>query len=137
MFRRTLAIIISGILVCAALGYQPTGAQTQEATRSAEQARATVRKLGVSPKRRVEVKLQDGTRLKGSISAAGQDDFTITDAKTGTPRTLAYADVARVKESGGGLSTRTWIIIGAAAVTAIIVGTEVIYPVLCDGGAGC
>jgi hypothetical protein len=83
------------------------------------------------------VRLQDGTRLKGSVSAAGEDTFTITDSKTGAPRTVAYADVARVKEPGGGLSTRAWLIIGAAAVAAVIVGSEVIYPVLCDGGAGC
>ena len=137
MLRRALAIMLSGILGCLALGHQPARAQTQEATPSAEKARAAVQKLGVDAKRRVEVRMQDGTKLKGSISAAGEDAFTVTDAKTGAPRTLAYADVARVKESGGGLSARTWIIIGAAAVAAVIVGTEVIYPVLCDGGAGC
>ena len=137
MLRKTLAIMISGILWGLALGYQPARAQTQEAARSAEKARATVQKLGVNPQRRVEVKLLDGTKLKGSISAAEGDTFTVTDAKTGAPRTLAYADVAQVKKPGGGLSTRSWIIIGAAAVAAVIVGTEVVYPVLCDGGAGC
>lgn len=137
MFRRAFAIIVSGVLLSAALGYRPALAQAQGATHTAERARATVQKLGVGPKSRVEVKLQDGTRLKGSVSAAGEDTFTVTDSKTGAPRTLAYADVERVKRPGGGLSARTWIILGAAAVTAVIVGTEVLYPVLCDGGAGC
>lgn len=129
--------MISGILWSSALGYQPARAQAQEATRSAEKARATVQSLGVSPRRRVEVKLQDGTKLKGSISAAGEDTFTVTDVKTGAPRTVAYADVARVKEPGGGLSVRAWVIIGAAAAAAVIVAVTVIEPVLCDGGAGC
>ena len=137
MLRRALAIMISGILLGSALGYQPARAQAQEATRPAEKARATVQKLGASPRRRVEVKLQDGTKLRGSISAAGEDTFTITDAKTSAPRTVAYADVARVKEPGGGPSVRTWVIIGAAAVAAVIVGVTVVEPVLCDGGAGC
>jgi hypothetical protein len=128
-----LSVILCGL----ALGYQPARARAQEATRSAEKARAAVQKLGVNPQRRVEVRLLDGTRLKGPISAAGADTFTVTDAKTGAERTLAYADVARVKKPGGGLSTTTWVIIGAAAVTAVIVGVKVIYPVLCDGGAGC
>ncbi|HEX8352076.1 MAG TPA: hypothetical protein VF611_04080 [Pyrinomonadaceae bacterium] len=88
-------------------------------------------------KTRVEVRLQDGTRLKGRIGAAGEDAFTITDSKTGAPRTVAYADVARVKKSGGGPSVRTWVIIGAAAAAAVIVGVTVIEPILCDGGAGC
>ncbi len=137
MLRRALAIMISGILWCLALGYQPARAQSQASTPSAEKARAAVQKLGVNPQRRVEAKLHDGTKLKGSISAAGEETFTITDSKTGAPRTLAYADVARVKEAGGGLSARTWIIIGAAAATAVIVGVTVLHPVLCDGGAGC
>ncbi|HWS86860.1 MAG TPA: hypothetical protein VN282_07840 [Pyrinomonadaceae bacterium] len=137
MLRRAFAIMISGILCCSAIGYGPARAQSQGADRPAEKARAEVQKLGVNPQRRVEVKLQDGTKYKGSISAAGQDNFTITDAKTGAPRTVAYADVEQVKKPGGGLSARSWIIIGAAAAAAVIVGTTVLYPVLCDGGAGC
>ena len=135
MLRRALAIMITGLLWCLALGYQP--AHAQETARPTEQSRASVQKLGANPRRRVEVKLRDGTKLKGSISAAGEDTFTITDSKTGVPRTLAYADVAQVKKSGGGLSARTWVIIGAAAVAAVIVGVTIIEPVLCDGGAGC
>ena len=134
MFRRTLAIMVSGLILSSVLGYAPVSAQAQG---SAEKARTTVQKIGVGPKSRVEVKLEDGTKLKGSVSAAGDDTFTVTDSKTGAARTVAYADVAQVKRPGGGLSTRTWIIIGAAAVAAAIIGHEVIYPVLCDGGAGC
>lgn len=137
MLRRTLAIMISGILWSAVLGYQPGRAQAQATAGTAEKTRAAVQKIGTGAKRRVEVKLQDGTRLKGSVSAAGEDDFTITDSKTGAPRTVAYADVARVKEAGGGLSARSWIIIGVAAAAAVIVGVTVVEPVLCDGGAGC
>ena len=137
MFRRAFAIIISGLLLSSFLSYAPARAQAQGANGSAEKARTAVQKIGVGPKSRVEVKLQDGTKLKGSVSAAGDNDFTVTDSKTGAARTVAYADVAQVKKPGGGLSTRTWIIIGVAAVAAVIVSTEVIYPVLCDGGAGC
>src|ERR1044071_7618505 len=122
--------MISGILWCLALGYGPARAQTQETTQAAEKARASVQKLGAGSQRRVEVKLQDGTKLKGSISAAGEDNFTVTDAKTGAPRTLAYADVAQVKKPGGGLSTRGWIILGAAAAAAVIVGVTVVEPIL-------
>lgn len=137
MFRRALAVMISGILLSSFIGHQTARAQAPEAPRAAGETRAAVQRLGVGTKTRVEVRLRDGAKLKGSISAAGEDAFTITDSKTGAPQTVAYADVARVKKSGGGLSTRTWVIIGAAAAAAVIVGVTVIYPVLCDGGAGC
>ena len=123
--------------MASAVGYRPARAQAPGADRAAEETRATVQRLGAGPKARVEVRLKDGSKFSGSVSAAGEDTFTVTDSKTGAPRTVAYADVARVKKPGGGLSPRTWVIIGAAAVAAVIVGVTVIEPVLCDGGAGC
>jgi len=64
------------------------------------------------------------------------DSFTVVDSKTGA-RTLAYSDVTEVRKQSGGISTLTWGIIAGAAAAAIIVGTVVVKPVLCDGGAGC
>jgi hypothetical protein len=128
---------MSGILLSLAVGYPPARAQAPASTRAAEETRAAVQKLGAGTKKRVEVRMQDGSKLSGSISAVGEDTFTVTDTKTGAARALAYGDVARVKKSGGGLSARTWIILGAVAVTAVIVGVTVVEPVLCDGGAGC
>lgn len=136
MLRRALAIMISGMLWSSALGSQTAAAQGQESNGRAEKARAEVRRLGVGPKSRVEVRLQDGTRLKGSISAAGEDAFTVTEQKTGATRTVAYSDVARVKKPGG-VSALTWVVIGVAAAAAVVVGVTVVGPAVCDGGAGC
>jgi hypothetical protein len=80
---------------------------------------------------------QPARAQSGHINAAGADSFTITDTKTGTTKTIPYADAAQVRKTGGGLSTRAWLILGAAATAAIIVGVTVIKPILCDGGAGC
>jgi len=103
-----------------------------------EQARAKVRQIGTGQKARVEVRLRDRTKLKGYVSGAdSEDSFTVTDSKTGAARSVAYADVERVSKPSGGLSTRGWVILGAAATAAVIVSTTVLYPVLCDGGAGC
>lgn len=137
MFTRALAVVISGILWFSAVGYQPAHAQAPKAAQAAEEARAAVQRLGVGTKKRIEVRLQDGAKLSGIVSVAEEDNFTITDSETGQTRKVAYTDVARVKKSGGGLSTRAWVIIGAAAAAAVIIGVTVIEPVLCDGGAGC
>lgn len=136
MFRRTFAIMLSGVLLTAALGFQPARAQAGK-DGGADEARAKVEKVGVGRDARVEVRLRDNTRVKGYVSAAEQDSFTVTDSKTGATRAVAYAEVAQVKKPGGGLSPRAWVIIGAAAAAAVIVGVTVIEPVLCDGGAGC
>ncbi len=137
MFKRTFVIILSGILLSTTLCIQSASAQTGRDTRLTEKTRATVQKLGVGREARVEVKLQDNTKLKGYVSAAEGGSFTVTDSKTGTSQTVAYTDVTQVKKPGGGLSTRALVIISAAAVAAVIVAVTVVKPVVCDGGAGC
>lgn len=68
---------------------------------STDKIKATVAKRGTGPKAKVTVKLKDNTKLKGFVSQSGSDSFTVTDAKTGQVRTLAYTDVAEVKKQGG------------------------------------
>ncbi len=135
MLRRVFAIMLSAVLMLTALGLQSVCAQGVKNS-EAEKARAKVEKMGVGQNARVEVRLRDNTRLKGYISHAGEDSFTVMDSKMGTAQTLAYTDVAQVKKPGG-FSTRALLIIAAVATAAVVVGVTVAKPVLCDGGAGC
>jgi hypothetical protein len=87
-----------------------------------EKVKEGISKLGVGKDALVEVKLRDKAKLAGYVSEARQDSFAITDAKTGTATTVAYADVAQVK--GHNLSTGAKIGIGIAigfAVTALVI----------------
>ena len=58
----------------------------------------------------------------------------LVDSEDGSSQTVAYADVEKVKKAGGGFSSRSWIILGAAAVGAVATWM-VVKPALCDGGA--
>ena len=58
----------------------------------------------------------------------------VVERETGMSRSVAYADAAEVKRSGGGLSTKSWAIIGAAAGGAIVTWI-IVKPAICDGGA--
>ena len=68
---------------------------------ASDKVKAEVAKRGTGPKAKVTVKLKDKTTLKGYISNASGDSFTLSDSKTGQVRTLAYSDVAEVKKQGG------------------------------------
>ena len=125
--------MLSGMLLSTAFGFHAVRAQTATDTQAIEKTRAKVQRIGVGRDARVEVTLRDNTKLKGYISAAGQDSFTVTDRKTGTSQTIAFVDAAQVKKQGGGLSTRGWIIIGGAATAIVIVALTVVKPILCDG----
>lgn len=134
MIKRTVATALAGLLLLFAVGFPPVHAQTAKDTLSLGKWRAKVRELGVGEKARVEVKLRDNTKVKGYISSAGEDSFSVADSKSGASQTVAYADVIDLKKAGGGLSTKTWIIIGAAAAGAVITWI-VVKPAFCDGGA--
>jgi len=133
LFKKTFALLISGMILAMSIALQPAQAQ---AGRDADAARARLKvdQVGVGSNARVEVKLLDGTKLKGYISDREQDSFTVTDRKTGASSVVRYAEVSEVKKSAGGMSTKSWIVIGSAIAGAAVTWV-VIKPVLCDGGA--
>ncbi|HEV7473094.1 MAG TPA: hypothetical protein VGN90_03530 [Pyrinomonadaceae bacterium] len=133
MLRRTFAMMLSGMLLFMAFGFQLVRAQS-ESNQAVEKVRNKVQKIGTGVNARVEVKLQDNSQYKGYISSADHDGFTVVESKTGSSKTASYADTTSVKKVGSGLSTKTLIIIGAAAV-GVAVTWVIVKPVLCDGGA--
>ena len=133
MFKRTFTVLVSGVILATSFVFQSAQAQTGRDA-DAARARVKVEKLGVGPDARVEVKFVDGTTLRGFVSAKEQDSFTLTDRKTGASSVVRYAEVSEVKKSGGGVSTRSWIIIGSAVAGAVVTWM-IVKPAFCDGGA--
>jgi hypothetical protein len=133
MFRRTFAIMLAGMLLVTAFGLKRAGAQSTS-DQATEQIRTKVQKMSVGTNAKVEVKLRDNTQMRGYISESNQDSFTVFDKLTGSSKTISYADTSSVKKASGGISTKTWIILGAAAVAAAVTWV-IVKPVLCDGGA--
>jgi hypothetical protein len=131
MLNRTFAILLATLLSVASFGLQTSSAQAAGYT--AEQARAGVAKAGVGQKARVEVRLRDNTKLKGYVSEAGADSFTLNDAKTGAARSIAYADVAQVRRQGGGLSTGTKAIIWGGVAAGAAITLYAVRGAFCDG----
>lgn len=92
-----------------------------------EKVKANVFKRGTGSKAKVNIKMQNGTKVKGFISQTSDDSFTLTDSETMQTTTLAYTDVAEVKRSGG-LSTAAKIGIGIGVgvlATAIVISVAV------------
>ena len=135
MFKRTFAVLISVMILATSLAFQPVQAQGARDANAAAKARLKIESLGVGSNARVDVKLLDGTRLKGYVSAREQDSFTVTESKTSASSVVRFDEVAEAKKAGGGgISSKSWIIIGSAIAGAVVTWI-IIKPVLCDGGA--
>lgn len=134
MLRPIFAMMLAAVTLFTGFGLQTVGAQALNDAQATEKIRTKVQKIGVGGNARVEVKLRDNTQMKGYISDADQDSFTVVDSMSGSRNKLSYADTSSVKKSGGGISGKTWIILGAVAVGAIATWV-IVKPALCDGGA--
>jgi hypothetical protein len=134
LFKKISTLLVSIAILATSFAFPSARGQGGRDTEAAARARVKVEKLGAGSNGGVEVKLLDGTKLKGYVSTREQDSFTVTNRKTGASSVVHYAEVSDVKKSGGGLSTKSWIIIGSA-IAGTVVTWIVVKPAVCDGGA--
>jgi hypothetical protein len=119
MIKKCLALMLACLLLpllCAAAAAAES--KTEKQASLSEKVRAGILKLGVGADARVEVRLQNKTRLTGYIGEVKDDSFTIINSKTGTAATVTYSDVTTVK--GHNLSTGAKIAIGIGIGVGIV-----------------
>jgi len=120
MIKTLLCCAVSTLLLLLAAVVQPISAQQPPTT---ERIRIDVNRLGTGEKARAKVTLKNGTKVKGYVSEARDENFVIRDRKTDTPTTIAYTDVLKVEKNRGHSTARNIAIgvgIGVGAFLAII-----------------
>ena len=131
MIKTHLAIALSVILAAMSFGFPATA--TAQSTTRIEKIRANVQTLAASKDSQVLVKFRDQTKLKGYINSVEPVSFTLRDPKDGTSQSIAYSEVESVSKAGG-ISTKTWLIVGGVAAGAVTTWL-IVKPAVCDGGA--
>ena len=122
---KVLSLIIAVLLM--QIGFVQTVAASTKAekeTKFAEQVKSEIAKLGTGKEAKIEIKLKDKTKLKGCVSEAGADSFTVVDTKTGATTSVEYSKVKQVK--GNNLSKKVIISVVALGVLAVIIITGVL-----------
>lgn len=124
MFRTFLSLLLTGLLIQGLNTAPLLAAQTTSDAQAIEKVKLKVAKLGLGDKARVTVRMKDGTKIKGFITQAGTNDFTVRNRKTGEPTLILYRDVLKVEDNNGHSTLRNILIgagIGAAAFAAVLV----------------
>jgi hypothetical protein len=124
---------ISLALIITAFNLALPSRATAQSNIDIEKVRTRVQMLSASDSK-VEVKFVDKTKIKGTITSVGPASFNLSDSKTGTSHSIAYSEVDSVSKASGGVSTKTWLIIGGVAAGAVTTWL-VVKPAVCDGGA--
>ena|SRR3982751_736726 len=92
---------------------------------SVERIKSKVAKLGVGSKATATIKLNNGTKVKGYIYSAADEEFVMRDRKTDAATTIRYADVKSIDDNRGHSTARLILIvvgIGAAVTVAAVFG---------------
>ena len=119
--KRYLTLLIASALVLATIAL-PAAAKQGDTQSSLEKIKIKVAKLGVGEKAKATVFLKDGTKIKGYIAQAGDDDFVLRDRKTDAPTTICYTDVAKVDNNRGHSTARNVAIGVGVGVAAVLIG---------------
>ena len=116
--KRFIAVLLVVGLVCVSV---PFGTLGQQLTNSVVKIKTDVARRLRTEKANVTVRLRNGSELKGRITQAAENMFTLKEKNGGAHRDIAYEDVSRVK--GNGLSKGAKFGILTALVSgAVIIG---------------
>ncbi|CAN5249451.1 MAG: hypothetical protein ACR2GW_00065 [Pyrinomonadaceae bacterium] len=127
----TLILIVLLAQVNSAMTSTANGQAAQEAP-AVEEAKSKIARAGLGEKARVTVKLKDGTKIKGYVSQARDEEFIVRDRKTNEPTIIHYRDVAKI-ENNRGHSTAKAVTIGVVAgVGSVIAVLAILFATLDD-----
>ena len=115
--KKTLTLILALLLMQTVFVHQ-TFAETKE-EKFTVKVKTEIAKLGTGTDAKIKVKLKDGTKIKGYLMEAGEDQFIVMNSKTGQAVPVAYPQVGQVKANN--LSSRVVIAIGVAAAILFII----------------
>jgi hypothetical protein len=118
MVKIWLSLVLVYVLVFTAAPVL-VGSPSDRQAQTLEQVREKIGRLGVSEKARVIIRLRNGTKLKGYIQQAGENEFVLNDKEMNAPVHVLYDDVARVEDNRGG-SLRKKIGIGAVVFLGVM-----------------
>jgi hypothetical protein len=121
MLKRYLSYAIAGSLLLSAVSLQVIAQGDKQPL--TEQLKIKVARLGVGEKAKATITLKDGSKTKGYVSRAGDDDFVMRDRKTDAATIIRYADVQKVDSNKGHSTARNIAIgvgIGVGAFLAVI-----------------
>lgn len=118
MFRKT---IVLGLCVLSLnLSFSTSAfaqANQNEDAKLAAKVKANIQKRGTGKDVRVQVKLKNGTKLKGHVSQFNEDRFVVTNDATGSSTEVLYSETRQVKSSN---RYGVWTVIGVGTLAAMI-----------------
>ena len=125
---KKLVYLLSLLLLLTPLMQALGGQKTDNTSAKIEHAKKNVAKLGVGSKARATITRNDGSKVKGYVYSAGDEDFVIRDRKTDASTTIKYSDVKSVDDNRGhSIARNVLIVVGiGAAITLVAIYAAIV-----------
>jgi hypothetical protein len=127
MLKTHVSLLVAVMLLLATTSHpavaSQSGGQGGSQAPTVEAVKSKIARLGIGAKAKATIRLKNGTKVKGYVAQADDEDFVIRDRKTDAPTTIRYADVLKVEDNKGHSTARNIAIgvaVGVGAVLAII-----------------
>ncbi|MDQ3472478.1 MAG: hypothetical protein M3447_01950 [Acidobacteriota bacterium] len=121
--KTLLSLLIAVVLVSSTVFHPVLASERKSQVPTVEAVKSKIARQGIGAKAKVTIRLKNGTKVKGYVAQAGEEDFVIRNRKTDAPTTIRYADVLKVEENRGHSTARNIAIgvaVGVGAVLAVI-----------------
>ena len=123
---KRLVYLLCLLLICApAMRAFAAGQNIDKAASKIEKVKRSMAKVGVGSKARATITLNDGSKVKGYVYSAREEDFVIRNHKTDAPTTIKYAEVKSIDDDRGHRYAKMAVLfvgIGAAITLAAVFG---------------
>ena len=119
MLKKYLTLILTVLVInlsFSSVAFAET--KTEKEAKFAQKVKTEITKLGTGTEAKIQVKLKDGTKLKGYVSNIGEESFSVTDDKTGALVEVPYPKAKQIK--GNNLNKGIKIAIGVGIAIAVI-----------------
>ena len=123
MLKTHMSLLVAVVLWFGAVPRTAVARQTSSQVPTVEAIKSKIARIGVGAKAKATIRLKNGTKVKGYVAQAGEDDFVIRDRKTDAPTTIRYDDVLKVEDNKGHSTARNigiGVAVGVGAVLAVI-----------------
>lgn len=135
MHRKFIALVLVALLAQAgSINATPlsTGRPVIQDAPATEEMKVKVSRAGVGEKARVTVKLKDGTKIKGYVSQAREEEFVVRDRKTDEPTIIRYQDVTKIENNRGHSTAKAAAIGIGAGVGAVFLVLGILFATVND-----
>lgn len=120
MFRKYVSLTMAILVINLACGLPilASGSNDEKEAKFVKKVKTEVSKLGTGSEARVEVKLKDGTKIKGYVTEITDASFTVMNEKTNSATKIPYPQAKQVK--GNNLSNGAKFAIAVGIIAGLI-----------------